>query len=143
MKSGVGIGVPSVRWRLVRRRAWLLRRTGPRESLEPFRKVVESEESDVIHCRAPESKLGGARCQKIKRVGALLICQVQTLEHVKEAVEHGAGLIVAQGAEAGGHGVSSILPIIGLGLSLQPVRRIGRRYGTQVSNNFGRRRSRL
>jgi hypothetical protein len=26
--------------------------------LEPFRKVVESKESDVIHCRAPESKEG-------------------------------------------------------------------------------------
>jgi tetratricopeptide (TPR) repeat protein len=30
--------------------------------LEPFRKVVESVESDVIHCWAPESKQGGARC---------------------------------------------------------------------------------
>jgi hypothetical protein len=30
-------------------------------ALEPFRKVVESGESDVIHCRAPESK-EGARC---------------------------------------------------------------------------------
>jgi hypothetical protein len=29
--------------------------------LEPFRKVVESKESDVIHCRAPES-MEGARC---------------------------------------------------------------------------------
>jgi hypothetical protein len=26
--------------------------------LEPIQEVVESEESDVIHCRAPESKEG-------------------------------------------------------------------------------------
>jgi hypothetical protein len=28
------------------------------QALEPIRKVVESRESDVIHCRAPESKQG-------------------------------------------------------------------------------------
>jgi hypothetical protein len=35
------------------------REDGP---LEPFRKVVESDESDVIHYRAPESERGGAPC---------------------------------------------------------------------------------
>jgi nitronate monooxygenase len=43
---------------------------------------------------------------KIKRAGALLICQVQTIGHVEEAVACGADIIVAQGAEAGGHGMS-------------------------------------
>jgi hypothetical protein len=33
--------------------------------LEPIQEVVESEESDVIHCRAPESKRGGARCGRL------------------------------------------------------------------------------
>ncbi|MFO1075527.1 MAG: nitronate monooxygenase [Geminicoccaceae bacterium] len=36
--------------------------------------------------------------------GAVLICQVQTLAHARLAVEAGAEVIVAQGAEAGGHG---------------------------------------
>ncbi len=31
----------------------------------PFRKVVESDESVVIHCRAPESFLRGARCGRL------------------------------------------------------------------------------
>ena len=42
----------------------------------------------------------------IKAAGTKLICQVQTLEHVHEAVEAGADIIVAQGTEAGGHGQS-------------------------------------
>jgi nitronate monooxygenase len=43
---------------------------------------------------------------RIKASGAALICQVQTMAHAREAVEAGADIIVAQGAEAGGHGVS-------------------------------------
>ncbi|MEO8668249.1 MAG: nitronate monooxygenase [Bauldia sp.] len=40
----------------------------------------------------------------IRESGAVLICQVQTIAHVREALEAGAGIIVAQGGEAGGHG---------------------------------------
>ena len=43
---------------------------------------------------------------KIKKAGAKLICQVQTLAHAEEALANDADVIVAQGAEAGGHGVS-------------------------------------
>jgi nitronate monooxygenase len=43
---------------------------------------------------------------KIKDAGALLICQVQTKAHAREALDAGADIIVAQGAEAGGHGAS-------------------------------------
>jgi nitronate monooxygenase len=43
---------------------------------------------------------------KIKAMGVPLICQVQTMAHAREAVEAGADIVVAQGAEAGGHGVS-------------------------------------
>src|SRR5579884_4182224 len=42
---------------------------------------------------------------RIKASGAVLICQVQTLEHAREAVDCGADIVVAQGAEAGGHGM--------------------------------------
>jgi nitronate monooxygenase len=50
---------------------------------------------------------------KIKKAGSLLICQVQTLEQVKDAVTNGADVLVAQGAEAGGHGISrSTLPFV-------------------------------
>jgi nitronate monooxygenase len=42
----------------------------------------------------------------IKKAGALLICQVQSMQHAREAVDAGADIIVAQGAEAGGHGAS-------------------------------------
>ena len=40
----------------------------------------------------------------IRASGALLICQCQNLAHVMDAVEVGADIVVAQGAEAGGHG---------------------------------------
>jgi nitronate monooxygenase len=42
--------------------------------------------------------------RRIKAVGVKLICQVQCMEHAREAVAAGADIIVAQGAEAGGHG---------------------------------------
>jgi len=53
---------------------------------------------------------------RIKRAGAVLICQVQTLAQVREALEAGADVLVAQGAEAGGHGVArgtlSLVPAV-------------------------------
>jgi nitronate monooxygenase len=42
----------------------------------------------------------------IKHAGAALICQIQTVAQVDEALAVGADLIVAQGAEAGGHGAT-------------------------------------
>ncbi|MBX6426469.1 MAG: nitronate monooxygenase [Variibacter sp.] len=42
----------------------------------------------------------------IKEAGVPLICQAQTMAHAREAVAAGADVIVAQGAEAGGHGAS-------------------------------------
>jgi nitronate monooxygenase len=44
--------------------------------------------------------------QQIKQAGAALICQVQTLEQARDAIAGGADILVAQGAEAGGHGIS-------------------------------------
>ena len=43
---------------------------------------------------------------RIKATGSTLICQVQNMEHARAAVDVGADIIVAQGAEAGGHGLS-------------------------------------
>lgn len=42
----------------------------------------------------------------IKAAGVPMICQVQTVEMARDAVAKGADIIVAQGAEAGGHGAS-------------------------------------
>lgn len=44
--------------------------------------------------------------QRIKASGARLVCQVQTEAMAQDALRHGADLLVAQGGEAGGHGVS-------------------------------------
>jgi nitronate monooxygenase len=50
---------------------------------------------------------------KIRGARAKLICQVQTLPHVEQALDAGADAIVAQGTEAGGHGASrSTLPLV-------------------------------
>ncbi|MCW5746825.1 MAG: nitronate monooxygenase [Alphaproteobacteria bacterium] len=43
---------------------------------------------------------------KIKQAGALMICQVQSVAQAKDAVALGADVLVAQGGEAGGHGIS-------------------------------------
>lgn len=42
--------------------------------------------------------------EDIRGAGAKLICQCQDMGHVQDAVEVGADIVVAQGAEAGGHG---------------------------------------
>jgi nitronate monooxygenase len=42
--------------------------------------------------------------RRIKDAGTRLICQIQCMEHAREAVAAGADIVVAQGAEAGGHG---------------------------------------
>jgi nitronate monooxygenase len=43
---------------------------------------------------------------EIRAAGAKLICQCQNMAHVADAVDVGADAVVAQGAEAGGHGAS-------------------------------------
>ena len=41
---------------------------------------------------------------EIRAAGARIFCQCQDMEHVMDAVDVGADVVVAQGAEAGGHG---------------------------------------
>ncbi len=41
---------------------------------------------------------------EIRAAGALVICQCQDMEHVEDAIDVRADVVVAQGAEAGGHG---------------------------------------
>lgn len=45
---------------------------------------------------------------RIAAAGIPLVCQVQHMEQVPQAVEAGARVIVAQAAEAGGHGMNSL-----------------------------------
>lgn len=45
---------------------------------------------------------------RIAKAGAQLICQVQRLDQVPQAIEAGASVIVAQGGEAGGHGANAL-----------------------------------
>lgn len=55
----------------------------------------------------------GPFAARIHDTGAGLICQVQTLEQVAPALDAGAGVIVAQGSEAGGHGAArGTLPLV-------------------------------
>lgn len=50
---------------------------------------------------------------KIADAGVPLICQVQTIDDTEAAVDAGAGLVVAQGAEAGGHaGSRATFPLV-------------------------------
>ena len=50
---------------------------------------------------------------EIRNAGAELICQVQLLSQIDDALEAGAGAIVVQGTEAGGHGATrSTLPFV-------------------------------
>jgi nitronate monooxygenase len=44
---------------------------------------------------------------RVRAAGVPLICQVHTLDHARRAIEAGAGVVVAQGTEAGGHGLQA------------------------------------
>src|SRR5438132_2455282 len=44
--------------------------------------------------------------RRIKKAGALLICQVQSEDMARQALDAGADILIAQGTEAGGHGAS-------------------------------------
>lgn len=48
----------------------------------------------------------GPFIDRIKRAGALVICQVQSAALAEEAASAGADVLVTQGTEAGGHGAS-------------------------------------
>jgi nitronate monooxygenase len=52
----------------------------------------------------------------IKDAGALVVCQVQTADTARDAVAKGADIVIAQGGEAGGHGISrgsiALLPAV-------------------------------
>jgi nitronate monooxygenase len=52
-------------------------------------------------CVANQSAISGTRAK------VPLICQVQRLDQVPQAIEAGACVIVAQGSEAGGHGMNA------------------------------------
>jgi nitronate monooxygenase len=55
----------------------------------------------------------GPFSERVLRSGAKLICQIQSLRQVDQAIDAGAAAIVAQGAEAGGHGaLRSTLPFV-------------------------------
>ncbi|MGX5732654.1 NAD(P)H-dependent flavin oxidoreductase [Bosea thiooxidans] len=50
---------------------------------------------------------------EIAAAGVPLICQCQSLDHVRQALDAGAAIVIAQGAEAGGHGVRrATLPFV-------------------------------
>src|SRR5262245_29750142 len=64
----------------------------------------------VLERRPPAVMLSFGEVQphagKIKKAGARLICQVQTVAQARDAAVNGADVLVAQGAEAGGHGIA-------------------------------------
>jgi nitronate monooxygenase len=43
--------------------------------------------------------------ERVKAAGALVVCQVQSVAMATDAVSTGADIVVAQGGEAGGHGI--------------------------------------
>jgi nitronate monooxygenase len=64
---------------------------------------------DLALARAPVAimlSFGNPRpfAPAIRSTASALICQVQTMDHARAALDAGADIIVAQGSEAGGHG---------------------------------------
>ncbi|HTH79368.1 MAG TPA: nitronate monooxygenase [Ramlibacter sp.] len=87
--SGERVGVGFITWSLARNPALL---------------------TDVLRFRPAAVMLsfGDPRpfSDEVHRAGASLVCQCQELAHVAQAIDAGADIVIAQGAEAGGHGAS-------------------------------------
>jgi nitronate monooxygenase len=49
-----------------------------------------------------------AQCKRIREAGIPLIFQIQTISQLPDVLESGADVIVAQGSEAGGHGMNAL-----------------------------------
>lgn len=85
--GGAGVGVGFITWSLAKS-PWLL------EQVLGYQPV------------AVMLSFGDPRpfADEIRRAGVALVCQCQSMANVVDAVEAGAHVVVAQGAEAGGHG---------------------------------------
>jgi nitronate monooxygenase len=68
------------------------------------------DEPPALRPRAVMLSFGDPRpyAARIARAGIDLICQVQRLEQLPQAIDAGATVVVAQGAEAGGHGMNAL-----------------------------------
>jgi nitronate monooxygenase len=73
---------------------------------------------DIVLERRPKALMlsfgdPAPHAERARALGILVICQVQTVAMAGDAVAKGADIIVAQGAEGGGHGVScATLPLV-------------------------------
>lgn len=81
--------------------------------------LAEQPESlDIALAHAPAAMMfsfGDCRpfIPKVKQAGIPLICQIQTVAMAREVLDLGADIIIAQGAEAGGHGATrGTLPLV-------------------------------
>ncbi len=70
------------------------------ERPEALERALAHAPAAVMVSFADPARFAGA----IKRAGSALICQVQTMDHARAALDAGADIVVAQGTEAGGHG---------------------------------------
>ncbi len=66
---------------------------------------------DLVLARKPVAVMlsfgdPGPFVDRIKRAGALLLCQIQSVAMAKDAAAAGSDILVAQGTEAGGHGAA-------------------------------------
>ena len=88
-KSGVPFGVGFITWSMARKPELL--------------DIALEAQPRAIMLSFGDPKPFGAR---IKSAGSHLICQVQSEDMAKQALDAGADILIAQGTEAGGHGAS-------------------------------------
>ncbi len=111
----VGGGYADLAW--TRREYELAVAAGPRERIGcgfiTWKLDEDASALDWVLERRPRAVMlsfGDPRpyAKRIAASGAALICQVQRMEQVPQAIEARASVIVAQGGEAGGHGMNAL-----------------------------------
>jgi nitronate monooxygenase len=71
--------------------------------------VLAEHKPSIVQFFAPALVEGGANVRAAKAAGALVFAQVGTLAEAREAIDAGVDGIMAQGREAGGHGLRTEL----------------------------------
>ena len=80
-----------------------------------FDAALEARPPVIVFSFAPV----GPWIQRARDAGARVICQVQTMDLVRDAIEEGADALLVQGHEAGGHtGTMGLLPFLAAALDV-------------------------
>eukprot|EP00873_Tetraselmis_striata_P017789 jgi/Tetstr1/438053/TSEL_026679.t1 len=101
--------------------------------------VLREHGPEVVQFFAPAVMPSGANIRAAKAAGARVLAQIGTLAQAQEALDAGADGVIAQGREAGGHGMRPELGNGTLPLARAVAAEVEARYGADGNDGVGGR----